>query len=121
MDAEILLLDEPLSALDALTRGTLQQELERIWTQDRKTVLLNTNDVDEALLLADRVVGLTAGPRATLGPSFDIDVPRPRSRHALNHDPEMLSLRREICEFLVRAARPSGNPTPSTELVEAGA
>jgi nitrate/nitrite transport system ATP-binding protein len=105
MDPEILLLDEPLSALDALTRATLQEELERIWEQDRKTVVLITNDVDEALLLADRIIGLTAGPRATLGQSFEIDAPRPRSRHSLNHDPEMLRLRREVCEFLIGAGR----------------
>ena len=107
MDPEILLLDEPLSALDALTRATLQEELERIWEQDRKTVLLITNDVDEALLLADRIIGLTAGPGATLGSSFAVDAPRPRTRHSLNHDPEMLRLRREVCEFLVGAGRSS--------------
>lgn len=118
MDPEILLLDEPLSALDALTRATLQEEVERIWEQDRKTVLLITNDVDEALLLADRIIGLTAGPRATLGPSFDVDAARPRTRHSLNHDPEMLRLRAEICEFLVNSGRtssrrPSSLKTPA--------
>ncbi|MFN0020817.1 MAG: ABC transporter ATP-binding protein [Pirellulaceae bacterium] len=105
MDPEILLLDEPLSALDALTRATLQEEIERIWEQDRKTVLLITNDVDEALLLADRIIGLTAAPRATLGPSFEVDAARPRTRHSLNHDPELLRLRAEICEFLVGSGR----------------
>ncbi len=102
---EVLLLDEPLGALDALTRGTLQEELQRIWRQERKTVLLITNDVDEGLLLADRMIVMTAGPQATLGPEFIIDVPRPRTHHALNHDPEMLRLRREICEFLSGCGR----------------
>ena len=68
MDPEVLLLDEPLGALDALTRATLQDEIERIWRQERKTVVLITNDVDEAILLADRIIPLSAGPRATLGP-----------------------------------------------------
>src|ERR1043165_3694497 len=87
IDPQILLLDEPLSALDALTRATLQDEIGRIWQQDRKTVVLITNDVDEGILLADRIVPLTAGPNATLGPEFAIDLPRPRHRTAMNHDP----------------------------------
>jgi len=105
MNPEVLLLDEPLGALDALTRATLQVELERIWRQDRKTVLLITNDVDEGLLLADRMIVLTSGPQATLGPEFEIDVERPRTHHALNHDPRMLRLRRDICEFLAATGR----------------
>jgi nitrate/nitrite transport system ATP-binding protein len=105
MNPEILLLDEPLGALDALTRATLQVEIERIWRHDRKTVLLITNDVDEGLLLADRVIVLTAGPQATLGPEFIIDIERPRTHHMLNHDPRMFRLRREICEFLSSSGR----------------
>src|SRR5436189_3323796 len=84
MDPQILLLDEPLSALDALTRATLQDEISRIWQQDKKTVVLITNDVDEGILLADRIIPLSAGPHATLGPSFAIDLPRPRDRKAIN-------------------------------------
>ena len=82
----ILLLDEPLSALDALTRAKLQDEIERIWEDDRKTVVLITNDVDEAILLADRIIPLTPGPNATLGPNFKVDLPRPRERAAINSD-----------------------------------
>jgi len=93
MDPQILLLDEPLSALDALTRATLQDEFERIWAKDKKTVVLITNDVDEALLLADRIIPLTPGPGATLGPSFPVSLERPRERKALNHDPEFKRLR----------------------------
>ena len=86
MNPAILLLDEPLGALNALTRATLQDEIERIWEQDQKTVILITNDVDEGLLLADRIIPLSAGPRATLGPSFDVDFDRRRSvkNHAAN-------------------------------------
>ncbi len=103
MDPQILLLDEPLSALDALTRATLQDEIERIWEQDRKTVVLITNDVDEGILLADRIIPLSAGPGATLGPSFRVDIPRPRDRKAMNHDPRYKEIRREVIGFLLGA------------------
>ena len=93
MDPQILLLDEPLSALDALTRSTLQDEIERIWEADKKTVVLITNDVDEALLLADRIIPLTPGPGATLGESVPVTLARPRDRKSLNHDPEFKRLR----------------------------
>ena len=101
MDPQILLLDEPLSALDALTRATLQDEFERIWEKDKKTVVLITNDVDEALLLADRIIPLTPGPGATLGPSFPVSLDRPRDRKALNHDPEFKRLRALITNELL--------------------
>jgi nitrate/nitrite transport system ATP-binding protein len=105
MNPDVLLLDEPLGALDALTRGTLQDELQRICQNERKTVLLITNDVDEGLLLADRMIVMTAGPQATLGPEFVIDVPHPRTHHELNHNPELLRLRREISAFLSGCGR----------------
>ena len=103
MDPQILLLDEPLSALDALTRATLQDELSRIWQQDRKTVVLITNDPDEGIYLADRIIPLAAGPGATLGPSFPIEIPRPRDRKSINHDPHFKALRREVTEFLLQS------------------
>ncbi|HBF98678.1 MAG TPA: nitrate/sulfonate/bicarbonate ABC transporter ATP-binding protein, partial [Alphaproteobacteria bacterium] len=84
MMPEVLLLDEPLSALDALTRAKLQDEIEEIWRRERKTVILITNDVDEAILLADRIIPLNPGPNATLGPDFKVDIPRPRDRAAMN-------------------------------------
>jgi len=101
MDPQILLLDEPLSALDALTRATLQDEISRIWQENRKTVVMITNDPDEGIYLADRIVPLSAGPGATLGPSFKIDLPRPRNRKELNHEPRFKEIRREVIEFLL--------------------
>jgi len=101
MDPQILLLDEPLSALDALTRSTLQDEVSRIWQENQKTVVMITNDPDEGIFLADRIIPLSAGPGATLGPSIPIDIPRPRDRKALNHDPRYKAIRREIIDFLL--------------------
>jgi len=105
MSPKVLLLDEPLSALDALTRAKLQDELEAISTKERKTVLLITNDVDEALLLADRIVPLAPGPGATLGPEFRVSLPRPRDRSALNDDAEYRRLRATITRYLLDASR----------------
>jgi nitrate/nitrite transport system ATP-binding protein len=100
LNPEFLLMDEPFGALDALTRGTLQVEVERIWRRDRKTVLLITNDVDEAMLLADRIIPLTPGPGATLGPSFPVHLSRPRDPTELNHDPDFRALRNEVLGYL---------------------
>lgn len=101
MNPRILLLDEPLSALDALTRGKLQDEIEQIREQDKKTVVLITNDVDEAILLADRIIPLTPGPNATLGPAFKVDLPRPRDRSAMNASPAFMRLRARITQYLL--------------------
>jgi nitrate/nitrite transport system ATP-binding protein len=107
MQPEVLLLDEPLSALDALTRSKLQDELALISEAEKKTIVLITNDVDEAILLADRVIPLTPGPAATLGPAFTVGIERPRDRTALNGDDRFITLRRQITEYLmdVGAAR----------------
>src|SRR5213592_892176 len=101
MEPQILLLDEPLSALDALTRATLQDELSRIWDENKKTVVLITNDPDEGIYLADRIIPLTAGPSATLGPSYKVEIPRPRDRKAINHDPHFKEIRRDVIEFML--------------------
>ena len=101
MEPAILLLDEPLSALDALTRANLQDELMLISARQGTTVLLITNDVDEALLLADRILPLHPGPRATLGHQFIVDLPRPRDRVALNLDPKFIALRKSVTEYLL--------------------
>ncbi len=103
MEPQILLLDEPLSALDALTRATLQDEISRIREETHKTVVLITNDPDEGIYLADRIIPLTAGPGATLGPSFTVDIPRPRDRKAINHDAHFKQLRRDVTEFLLNS------------------
>lgn len=108
---DILLLDEPLSALDALTRGNLQDEILRIWEQEKKTVILITNDVDEAIYMADRVIPLNPGPNATFGPHFKIDIERPRNRTALNHNPQFKQYRAEITQYLMTI----GNMQPSSE------
>lgn len=101
MDPQILLLDEPLGALDALTRAALQDEISGIWEQDKKTVVLITNDVDEGIYLADRIIPLSAGPNATLGPPIAIHIPRPRDRKAINHDPQFRQIRREVIDYLL--------------------
>ena len=99
MTPEILLLDEPLSALDALTRAKLQGEIDRIREQEKRTIILITNDVDEALLLADRVVVLEPGS-GTLGQIFDVTIQRPREKTALNHDASYKALRNRIANYL---------------------
>jgi nitrate/nitrite transport system ATP-binding protein len=110
---EILLLDEPLSALDALTRSRLQDEIEALWRVQRKTVVMVTNDVDEALLLADRIIPLLPAPRATLGREFRVDHERPRNRHAANHDAAYRHLRAEITQYLMDAGHTREQPDES--------
>jgi nitrate/nitrite transport system ATP-binding protein len=100
-EPQILLLDEPLGALDALTRATLQDEVVRIWEQNKRTVVLITNDVDEGILMADRIVPLSAGPNATLGPAIPVAIPRPRDRKAINHDPAYKEIRRQVIGYLL--------------------
>lgn len=108
MDPRILLLDEPLGALDALTRATLQDEISRICRGSGKTVVLITNDPDEGLLMADRIIPLSAGPGATLGPSFPVDLGPARDRRALDHDPRFKALRAEVVSWLMGpGARPA--------------
>jgi len=101
----MLLLDEPLSALDALTRGKLQREIEAIWSAEKKTIVLITNDVDEAILLADRIIPLNPGPGATLGPEFRVSIPRPRDRTTMNSDPEFRRLRAAVTRYLLGVNR----------------
>ena len=104
MQPKLLLMDEPFSALDALTRATLQDELLRIWNERRTTVMLITNDVDEAILLADRIYPMTPGPDAVLGPPIEVGLPRPRQRRHMSLEPAYQKARQSLVEFL-RAGR----------------
>ena len=102
MNPDILLMDEPLGALDALTRGSLRGEIEKIWSQDQKTAVLITNDIDEAILLADRIVPLKPGSDgASLGPDFEVKLPRPRDKAGLNNNPEYRRLRHDITRYFL--------------------
>ncbi len=104
----ILLLDEPLSALDALTRATLQDEIADIWQKNRTTVIWITNDPDEALLVADRVIPLLPGQQgATLGTQIDVGLSRPRDRKVLLATPEFKSLKLELVNTLLSAKKDS--------------
>jgi len=100
MEPKLLLMDEPFGALDALTRAHLQDELTRIVAETRSTVVMVTHDVDEAVLLSDRVVMMTNGPAATIGEILDIDLPRPRDRLTLAGDPRYMALRTAVLQFL---------------------
>ncbi|MDW3196010.1 MAG: ABC transporter ATP-binding protein [Cytophagales bacterium] len=97
----VMLLDEPLSALDALTRSNLQDEITQIWGEDKKTVVMITNSVDEGLILADRIIPLTIGPGATLGPEFKVSIPRPRDKNSLDQNLEYKKLRTEITKYMI--------------------
>lgn len=105
MNPEILLMDEPLSALDAITRGSLQNEIVNIWEKSKTTALLITNDVDEGILMADRIIPLNPGPNASLGPEFKIEIDRPRDKTALNDIPEFIRVRNRIIEYLLDMGR----------------
>ncbi len=100
MEPKMLLLDEPFGALDALTRATLQDELMRIVARTGSTVLMVTHDVDEAVLLSDRVVMMTNGPAARIGDVLEVSLPRPRERLTLAHDARFMELRAKVLEFL---------------------
>jgi nitrate/nitrite transport system ATP-binding protein len=100
MEPKVLLLDEPFGALDALTRAHLQDELMKIVAKTRSTVLMVTHDVDEAVLLSDRIVMMTNGPAATVGDVVSVDLPRPRDRLALVKDARYHQFRGRVLEFL---------------------
>jgi nitrate/nitrite transport system ATP-binding protein len=100
MEPKVLLLDEPFGALDALTRANLQDELMRILQATGSTALMVTHDVDEAVLLSDRIVMMTNGPAATIGEILAVDLPKPRNRLELADDPAYNHLRAEVLKFL---------------------
>ena len=100
MQPKLLLLDEPFGALDALTRAHLQDQVMQIHARLGTTVLMITHDVDEAVLLSDRIVMMTNGPEATIGQVLDVTLDRPRDRLALAHDAAFIDARAQVLEFL---------------------
>jgi nitrate/nitrite transport system ATP-binding protein len=124
LEPRMLLLDEPFGALDALTRANLQGEIARILEGVARSAVLVTNDVDEAILLADRIVPLGLGPAAKLGPSFRVGLSRPRSRATLNRDPAFQKLRNEVTAHLLllrsqaHGARVAPPPLPPLRPIE---
>lgn len=118
---KLLLLDEPFGALDALTRGTIQDELLKIWGGTGQTVFMITHDIDEAILLADRILLMSNGPFARVAESVEITIPRPRSRTGIVEHPNYYAIRNHLVQFLGQRSRelsgtPSGgepqSPTP---------
>ena len=102
---KVLLLDEPFAQIDALTRGVIQEELVKMWTAMQNTVFMVTHDVDEALLLSDRIALMTNGPNARLAECIEVDIPRPRSRETMIDLPEYSRLRNHILHFLMRGSQ----------------
>ena len=100
MEPKVLLMDEPFGALDALTRAKLQDELMKICEKTKATVVMVTHDVDEAVLLSDKIVMMTNGPAATIGEVLHVDLPRPRERLTMAHDPAYINYRAAVIEFL---------------------
>jgi len=100
MEPKVLLMDEPFGALDALTRAHLQDELLKIVARTKSTVVMVTHDVDEAVLLSDRIVMMTNGPAATIGEIVSIDLERPRNRVELAADARYVRYRKEVLDFL---------------------
>jgi len=122
IEPKLLLLDEPFGALDALTRGTIQEELVKICDATNQTVFMITHDVDEAILLADRILLMTNGPHARIAESVKVDLPRPRERSSIIHQPGYYPIRNHLVDFLVRRSRElSGAVAAETAEQAAGA
>jgi nitrate/nitrite transport system ATP-binding protein len=100
MQPKVLLMDEPFGALDALTRAHLQDELMKIVQETHSTVIMVTHDVDEAVLLSDKIVMMTNGPAATIGEVLNVDLPRPRNRVQLADSAQYLQYRKAVIDFL---------------------
>ena len=102
---KMLLLDEPFGALDALTRGVIQEELLRICAATHQTVFMITHDVDEAILLADRVMLMSNGPRAYIAEIVEHSLPKPRDRQTIHHEPDYYAIRNHLVDFLVNRSK----------------
>jgi ABC-type proline/glycine betaine transport system ATPase subunit len=116
LSPKMLLLDEPFGMLDSLTRFELQQVLIELWRKDRKTALMVTHDVDEALFLADRIVMMTNGPEAEVGDVLEVKFPRPRDRKAVMEHPDYYKLREHLITFLEVHAHKASPSTPAEDL-----
>jgi nitrate/nitrite transport system ATP-binding protein len=115
---KVMLMDEPFGALDALTRAHLQDSLMKIQADLNNTVIMITHDVDEAVLLSDKIVMMTNGPAATIGEVLSIDLPRPRDRVALADDPQYQKYRQAVLRFLYEKQSKPTTPIQSTEQKE---
>jgi nitrate/nitrite transport system ATP-binding protein len=114
IEPKMLLLDEPFGALDALTRGTIQDELLRICAETRQTVFMITHDVDEAVLLADKILLMSNGPQARVAEIVTNTMPRDRKRATLHHDPQYYRIRNHLVDFLVTRSKDlSGGRAPA--------
>lgn len=126
IEPKMLLMDEPFGALDALTRGVVQDELLKICAATHQTVFMITHDVDEAILLADKIFLMSNGPRAAIAEVVVNTMPRTRSRESLHHDPQFYRIRNHLVDFLVhrsrqiQAARAAGDAMPATQVVTPG-
>jgi len=118
VEPKVLLLDEPFAQIDALTRGSIQEELVRTWTETRNTVFMVTHDVDEAILLSDRIALMTNGPEAELAEMIEVNIPRPRARATLIDSPEYMRIRSHILRFLVQGAKKEHHTGTRTEADE---
>ena len=118
IEPKLLLLDEPFGALDALTRGNIQDELLKIWSDTHQTVFMITHDVDEAILLADRILLMTNGPYARIAESVKVDIKRPRDRSSIIHDPAYYPIRNHLVDFLVTRSKELAGS--SQDSIEAG-
>jgi len=117
LSPKLLLLDEPFGMLDSLTRWDLQEVLMEVWSRTQVTSIRVTHDVDEAILLADKVVMMTNGPNARIGEIMEVDLPRPRSRRALLEHPDYYRYRQKVLQFLADyegGATPKNKETPKT-------
>lgn len=121
IEPKVLLLDEPFAQIDALTRGVIQEELVQMWMTTRNTVFMVTHDVDEAILLSDRILLMTNGPGARIAEIVDVTIPRPRSRDTIIEHPHYYKIRNHVIHFLVRHAKGAhGGGEGVVEPTEAG-
>ena len=115
---KVMLLDEPFAQIDALTRGVIQDELIRMWNASGSTIFMVTHDVDEAILLSDRIALMSNGPEAEVAELLEVDIPRPRSREKMIDTPEYMQLRSRILHFLLARAKGGSATSPYDDMEE---